>query len=208
MKKILLSLALLTASFTQAQVGFGTPTPDANAAVEISSDNKGLLIPRVALVSTDAFAPMTEHVAGMIVYNTTSTDKESEDYNPNTAVQPGLYQNDGTKWVQLVAANTHTVRFFYMPSIVINTSTNGQFTIDLYQQYVDQFSSVPDVQRNPSAPQNIPFFQSATDLYYYVTDYDTTALEIVEISDTGELTYNVIGTGTDYSFVNIVFVVK
>ena len=34
-----------------AQTGIGTRTPDASAALDISSSNRGLLIPRVALKS-------------------------------------------------------------------------------------------------------------------------------------------------------------
>ncbi|MDA9277751.1 hypothetical protein N9P63_02400 [Polaribacter sp.] len=42
----LLAAVLLTAT-TQAQVGVGTTTPDASAALDITSTTKGLLIPRM-----------------------------------------------------------------------------------------------------------------------------------------------------------------
>mgnify|MGYP003640552150 CR=1 FL=1 len=80
---------------TYAQVGIGTTTPNASAALEISSTDQGLLIPRVALTATNISGPLTAHVNGMIVYNTNSSG------SANTAVTPGFYFNDGAKWVRL-----------------------------------------------------------------------------------------------------------
>lgn len=226
MKKIFFSVLLLTTSLTQAQVGFGTPTPNMNAEVDITSTDKGLLIPRIALDKTDLPTPLSAHVAGMIIYNTTSTDIEASNYNAQTAVQPGLYQNDGTKWVQLIGKDYATVKFFYMPSIVFNTSNTGTgLKRNLYAEYISQFTNKQLVvnsttggevgtgtretfKKNPSAPDVIPHLPKAADLYYYITDYDTTALSNITIDDNGIMTYDVVGTGTPYSFVNIVFVVK
>lgn len=226
MKKIYILLTLLTSVLTNAQVGFGTPNPDINAEVEISSTDKGLLIPRLALDKTDLPTPLSAHVAGMIIYNTTSADVEAPNYNAQTAVQPGLYQNDGTKWVQLIGKDYATVKFFYMPSIVFNTSNTGTgLKRNLYAEYISQFTNKQLVvnsttggevgtgaratfKKNPSAPDVIPHLPKAADLYYYITDYDTTALSNITIDDNGIMTYDVVGTGTPYSFVNIVFVVK
>lgn len=226
MKKIFTLSTLLFALYANAQVGFGTPTPNINAEVDITSTDKGLLIPRIALEKIDMPAPLSAHVAGMIVYNTTSTDINAPEYNAQTAVQPGLYQNDGTKWVQLIGKDYATVKFFYMPSIVFNTSNTGTgLKRNLYAEYISQFANrqllansttggeLGTGQRSTfvsseGAPETIPHLPKATDLYYYITDYDTTAIEVVDIDANGILTYNVVGTGTPYSFVNIVFVVK
>ena len=62
--------------------------------------------------------------------------------------------------------------------------------------------------KSTNAPNVIPYLPNSKDLYYYVTDYDTTALENLSIDEDGILTYDVKGTGTDYSFINIVFVIK
>ena len=226
MKKIFTLSTLLFALYANAQVGFGTPTPNINAEVDITSTDKGLLIPRIALEKIDMPAPLSAHVAGMIVYNTTSSDINDPDYNAQTAVQPGLYQNDGTKWVQLIGKDYATVKFFYMPSIVFNTSNTGQgLKRNLYAEYISQFTNKQLIvnsttggevgtgtratfKKNPSAPDVIPHLPKATDLHYYITDYDTTSLGNITIDDNGIMTYDVVGTGTPYSFVNIVFVVK
>ncbi len=79
-----------------AQVGIGNTNPNANALLEIgdaTTTTQGLLLPRVDLVSTTSFAPMSAHLQGMVVYN------------KNTAgdVIPGYYYNDGGQWVRLAA---------------------------------------------------------------------------------------------------------
>jgi len=47
-------------------------------------------LPRVALVATAKASPLTAHVAGMYVYNTVTAND----------VSPGVYYNDGTKWIR------------------------------------------------------------------------------------------------------------
>jgi len=81
-------------------VGIGTAgAVNPNAALEVKSTSKGILISRVALTSTTAFAPLTAHVAGMMVYNTATAGTA-----PNN-VTPGFYYNDGAKWVKVADAS-------------------------------------------------------------------------------------------------------
>ena len=63
----LLAAVLLTAT-TQAQVGVGTTTPDASAALDITSTTKGLLPPRM---TTGERNLITSAAKGLIVFNTT-----------------------------------------------------------------------------------------------------------------------------------------
>jgi hypothetical protein len=63
-------------------------TMNANSLLELESLNRGLLIPRVALVSPDQADPLTDPVpAGMIVYST------------GGSVPDGFYFWNGSKWV-------------------------------------------------------------------------------------------------------------
>ena len=70
MKKFLLCAVFIAASFTSiAQVGFGTTTPDASAALDIESTTKGLLLPRLTKeqrndINTNAAS------AGLIIFCT------------------------------------------------------------------------------------------------------------------------------------------
>ncbi|TXD49045.1 hypothetical protein [Polaribacter sp. IC073] len=59
--------AVLVTAATYAQVGIGTATPDASAALDITSTTKGLLIPRMTNVQRLAIA---SPVAGLQVYVT------------------------------------------------------------------------------------------------------------------------------------------
>jgi hypothetical protein len=73
----------------------GAVQPNAAAGLDVNFTNKGLLIPRVALVSTTSFAPLTAHVAGMVVYNTATASD----------LTPGVYVDNGTTWVRTILNN-------------------------------------------------------------------------------------------------------
>ncbi|WP_051891333.1 hypothetical protein [Chryseobacterium sp. JM1] len=85
---------------TNAQVGVGLASPNANAQLDITSTNKGFLLPRLALTATNNPSPLTAHVAGMTVYNTATNTSVAA--NP---VYPGEYYNDGTQWQRKSALN-------------------------------------------------------------------------------------------------------
>jgi uncharacterized protein (TIGR02145 family) len=57
--------AVLVTAATYAQVGIGTTTPEASAALDITSTTKGLLIPRMTNVQRQA---ISNPVAGLMVY--------------------------------------------------------------------------------------------------------------------------------------------
>ncbi len=84
----------------QQRVSDGTANAaiNPNAILELQSNNKGLLLSRLALTATTAASPLNAHVAGMVVYNTATAG------SGNTAVSPGFYYNDGTQWVRVVNA--------------------------------------------------------------------------------------------------------
>ncbi len=74
--------------------GDGGSMPNRDAILELESSKRGLLNTRVALVRTIDASPLSQHVAGMMVYNTSSIND----------VHPGIYYNDGSKWI--LAAGT------------------------------------------------------------------------------------------------------
>ena len=57
------------------------------------SNNKGALMPRVALVAKNNAAPITSPATSLLVYNTATSGVGI------TAVVPGYYYWDGTQWV-------------------------------------------------------------------------------------------------------------
>jgi uncharacterized protein (TIGR02145 family) len=70
MKKVLLCAAFIAASFTSiAQVGLGTVTPDASAALDITSTTAGLLPPRMTTAERDVINNGV-WAEGLTIYNT------------------------------------------------------------------------------------------------------------------------------------------
>ena len=78
-----------------AQVGINTADPQ--AALDIQSNNYGVVMPRLALNSTlnesPASNPQGGNIpAGTVIYNTATTNNGAND------VSPGLYVWTGTQW--------------------------------------------------------------------------------------------------------------
>src|SRR5574343_80214 len=97
MKKYLLFL-IFYAIYSNAQVGIGTTTP--NGALDVTSVNDGLLIPRVALTATNAIAPLTAPTTSELVYNTATAG-----IAPNN-VTPAYYYWSATACVRLATGNS------------------------------------------------------------------------------------------------------
>lgn len=100
MKKLLISLLLLTVLFTQAQVKIGNNpnTINANSLLELESTDKGFLPPRVALNSLSAVSPLSGTVpAGMLVYSSGGT------------LTDGYYYWDGSKWKMIGTSKQNMV---------------------------------------------------------------------------------------------------
>jgi hypothetical protein len=108
-------------SFSQ-NVGINSTgaAPNTNAGLDVDFTNKGILIPRIALTSTSSFAPLSAHVAGMLVYNTATAGD----------VVPGFYYNTGSVWVPSFAAGSATGAMLYWSGtawVEIPAGSPGQF---------------------------------------------------------------------------------
>ncbi|MFB9078940.1 hypothetical protein ACFFWB_16275 [Flavobacterium procerum] len=81
------------------QAGMMTNNPNKNAVLDLNNANgtntKGLLLPKASLIASDNPSPMTAHIAGMCIYNTSASG------SGGTAVSPGMYYNDGTQWLRM-----------------------------------------------------------------------------------------------------------
>jgi len=203
MKKVFLLigiLVLINITTLKAQVTIGkNQAPNSDAVLELvtTDNNKGFLPPRIALVSPSNPAPLSAHVEGMVVYNTTD--------NPADTLRAGLYYNTGDQWIRLTALPPTLDGWFYMPSIVFDTSTTGEgLTKDLYQEYANQFENPKAT--NPGAADFV--LPKATDLNYYILDYDPAVFANVSVDKNGVMTYDIVGSATDESYINIVFAVK
>jgi len=112
--KNLFSLLLFVVVCTTAssQVGINTIEPDDSAILDISSNNKGVLFPRMDLGNLNEAGPVTNPTKGLTVWNT-STGSE------------GLYYWNGSSWAKLsVAGGSSSNNEWQLRG---NTITDGDF---------------------------------------------------------------------------------
>jgi uncharacterized protein (TIGR02145 family) len=88
-------ILLITGTRAFAQVGIGTTSPSSSAALDVTSAEKGLLIPRIALNASNVAAPVASPASGLLVYNTAYAG-----VSPHI-VCPGLYMWSGRTWIRL-----------------------------------------------------------------------------------------------------------
>lgn len=84
---------------SQVTIGSGI-APDDNALLDLKekldgSSNKGVILPRVSLVSLDQPDPMSEFINGMVVYNIANSNDSVH------FIETGLYISDGFRWIWL-----------------------------------------------------------------------------------------------------------
>ena len=217
MKKITLLFILLAGPLLFAQVGIGTETPSASAQLDIYANNKGVLIPQVALTSvTDNTTISSGNVNSLLVYNTSAVG----------TLTPGYYYWMDTTWNRLMTESSvmqqlkaTMPKFFYMPSIAMPTHTThfvtgdgfsesaGVFSVNLHTRYESQFSNIENV--SPGRTTTLPILP-ANELDYYITGYDKAVFENVSVSNIGVLTYKIKANAvvSSSTFMNIVFAVR
>lgn len=186
---MLLSIIGINNTSISAQIGINTESPDQSTVLDIKATDKGILIPSMDETQKNAIVNPAE---GLMVYD---TDLKCISLNTGTEAAP--------KWICLTQFNRH---FFMMPSINIETAAIGTTkTIDMYQQYKDQFDN--PLFKSTSAPAKIPTF-NADQLYYYITYFDDSILNIDGIDQDGKMTYTVKKKANWDTYMNIIFVIK
>jgi hypothetical protein len=122
----MLALLGITASketSAQVKVSATSSAPNPDAMLEIEATNKGLLLPRLSLVSTTSPAPLSNFVKGMMVYDTATIND----------ITPGVYYCDGIKWIKSNAgatATTTTTNWSLLGNAGTTAGTNFLGTID------------------------------------------------------------------------------
>lgn len=125
MKKTLSALLLITffsINDSSAQVGINTGIsgPDPSSILEISSSNKGLLIPRVYISSVTPGAIIPNAAHGLLVFNINNTFSKGE----------GLYYNAGSPQ----AINWKPVTDLVLPFYKSTADEGALFRLDNYSQ--------------------------------------------------------------------------
>ncbi|GAL77883.1 hypothetical protein JCM19274_5596 [Algibacter lectus] len=93
--KNLISLLFFYSICSFSQVGINTVTPDASSIFDVTSSNKGILIPRIALSATTDVTTITSPATSLLIYNTATVSD----------VLPGYYYWDGVQWTKLLTNN-------------------------------------------------------------------------------------------------------
>lgn len=130
MKAYLLFIFYLGLSFSiNAQVGINTTTPDATSILDITSTEKGLLIPRMLVTERDAIVSPAE---GLQIYNTT-----------NKTLDIFI---DGA-WKSFAYQTSSSSNLVYVYSIAdLPTPSGGAITLDATKMYI--FSGMVDISPN------------------------------------------------------------
>ncbi|MDO6675005.1 hypothetical protein MK851_12515 [Tenacibaculum sp. 1B UA] len=135
MKKVATLVLLILSVTTTAQVGIGTLTPNLSAQLEIKSNTKGLLIPRLNIDNLSTASPVSSVTVNesLLVYNT----------NKNSG--KGFYYWNGMLWEKIVdittasnliatqADNQQITSFFLNSSntLTIELENGGSQSVDL-----------------------------------------------------------------------------
>lgn len=91
---LLFAIFLYQNAQSQNNVGINTTTPDASAALDISSTTQGMLVPRMTKALRDAInivSGVSKPASGLLIYQTDNT--------------PGFYYYNGTEWASLNGSN-------------------------------------------------------------------------------------------------------
>jgi F0F1-type ATP synthase delta subunit len=166
---VLLSLLLSATASVNAQMRVGgTQLPNANAILDLNKSEgsngvKGLLLPRVELVGTTNPSPIpfTLNTRGMYVYNVASAGD----------VTPGVYCNDGSKWVKVAASGSIVINDLspnFITDIQVNIAKN--FTSELGDTIINYV--VNNVSDSILAKMNVTSNDQTVDVVRSGSDFD------------------------------------
>ena len=120
-------LAVISTSKLQAQnVGINSTgaSPDVSAALDVNSNSKGILIPRIALTSCLDVTTIPSPATSLLVYNTATAGT-----SPNQ-VLPGYYFWNGTKWVSFMTPSNGGGIIGEIRSMIKASDFNGWVLLD------------------------------------------------------------------------------
>lgn len=112
--KTLTIVLLFIATYSFAQTGIGTSTPDPSAKLHISATDKGFLPPRVTLTSVTDATTIPNPAEGLLVYNLGSVGLEA-----------GYYYWTSTSWSTIATASSPDQMVDYVSVSVISQTAIG-----------------------------------------------------------------------------------
>lgn len=112
-QKIIAALLLLSA-VAQAQIGIGTLVPDTSALLELKSNTKGFLLPRM---TSDEQAALSNPAKGLAIFNTTTNQIEN---NIGDGLASVLWVGASTKGIT-APLGTNTTQLATTEFVLANT---------------------------------------------------------------------------------------
>ncbi len=101
-------------------VGIGTTTPDGSAQLEISATNKGLLIPRVSLLSPTDVVTVPTPALGLLIINTNNNILQMPDGS-------GFYVWGSSSWIKLLMRENGSATTGWTTKGNTGTNTTNNF---------------------------------------------------------------------------------
>ncbi len=161
MKSIFLFLNLVIFTTSFAQVGIGTTTPDNSSVLDISSADKGLLIPRIFIGDVTASTPVTSPATGLLIYNTNASILGGNGV--------GFYFWDGIEWVML----SSNIPWNLSGNSGTNPANNFIGTID-NQDLSIRTNNIENIRVNTDGNVGIGTISNLARLYTYLPNTNTT----------------------------------
>ena len=120
-----LFLSLLLTTIINAQVGIGTTTPNPSSVLDITSIDKGILVPRVALsnVTDNSIDGINTAAEGLLIYNTNAATTGGDG--------TGYYFYNGSIWSKFSTATVTSDADFFEEG---TTTPPDAITDDMYTQ--------------------------------------------------------------------------
>jgi len=95
-----ISFAIISLNtYGQVAINMTGNSPNSSAMLDIESVNRGILIPRISLTSSDNSNPVSSPATGLLVYNI------ADNGTGNTAVYEGFYYWTGSSWTKFTNDN-------------------------------------------------------------------------------------------------------
>lgn len=154
MKKsiITLILSIFGVAGLSAQIGIGTVTPNASAALDVFSSSKGILLPRLNLSGRNDIATITSPANGLIAFNLLAAGTAT-----NAVVANSLYFRQNSIWQKFASATELTSIAF-----------SSQYVLESFTQ--QPFTATQLITVNNSETSDIPVTWTSADIYLDNTD--------------------------------------
>lgn len=170
---------------TFSQIGIGTTTPQKSSILDISSKNKGILIPRIDLKSPSDDSTITAPTTGLLVWNTgTSWAKKGFYYNSGDTILPSwIALLDATSSIADGDSDPNNENQYLFAGHGITLIQNGQ-NYEINNSEPDEVVTLTSIDSSINIQGIYPNFSLST------TDTDTTNELVQDIDfdiNTGEL---------------------